>query len=327
MSLGIGSIVSLGGSTSGSGGGGSGSGSGIVTVNNQFGPAITINGVNGVTATVTAPNVITINAASLSGLINSTPQSGVLGVNGITVQQVGGNFVVDGSALSGINTPSSGIHSVNGELGPAIIINGIDGITATVTAPNTITIGINNISGVSISAVASYSAVFSNLVSGIFDHNFGTRETIVQVYDASSPPRVILPDKIISENLNQTSVIFNRPQNGYVVIHAPSGISAFSAQTSQSGVIGGTGIDVEQVGGNFVVSTSGSSVSKFSANFSSITSGLFTHGLNNIDVIVQVFDAPGGGAKVILPDNIIVENNNQVSLIFNRRQTGKVVII
>jgi hypothetical protein len=70
-----------------------------------------------------------------------------------------------------------------------------------------------------------------------------------------------------------------------------------------------------------------STVSKFAAAFSSIVSGIFTHNLGTVDVIVQVFDTPGGGGKVILPDQIIVENANQISLTFNRPQSGKVVII
>lgn len=68
-------------------------------------------------------------------------------------------------------------------------------------------------------------------------------------------------------------------------------------------------------------------VSKFAQSFTAITSGLFTHNLDTLDVIVQVRDAETGGASVLLPDMIIIENTNQVSLLFNRPQSGRVVIV
>lgn len=102
----------------------------------------------------------------------------------------------------------------------------------------------------------------------------------------------------------------------------------FAGSITQSGVVGVNGIDVQQVGGNFVVdgaALSGtSSVSKFAAPFTSITSGVFTHSFNTLDVIVQVYDT---SRRLMLPDAIIVENGDQVSVLFNRPQSGRVVII
>lgn len=95
-------------------------------------------------------------------------------------------------------------------------------------------------------------------------------------------------------------------------------------------IIGLSGISVSSAGNVITIIGQGSgtsTVSKFAATFTNIVSGLFVHGLGTVDVIVQVFDAPGGGGKVILPDQIIVENTNAISLLFNRPQTGKVVII
>jgi len=94
-----------------------------------------------------------------------------------------------------------------------------------------------------------------------------------------------------------------------------------------SGVVGVNGINVAQVNGDFVIdgaSLSGLSVSKFSASFSSITSGIFTHNFNTLDVIIQVFNTD---RHVMFPDNIIVENGDQISIRFNQPQSGRVVII
>lgn len=146
MALGIGGIVSIGGGTSGGGGGGSTSG--IIDINSQTGPSIVVNAVNGITVT-TSTNLITINAAGLSGLIPS-----------------------------GINRPPP---------------------------------------------VVSYAQSFSNISSGIFTHNFNTKDLVVQVYegDVANPNNQVLPDEIILENYDSVSILFNSPQTGRVVIQGP----------------------------------------------------------------------------------------------------------
>lgn len=109
---------------------------------------------------------------------------------------------------------------------------------------------------------------------------------------------------------------------------APNQINiGFNGSTSQSGVVGVNGITVEQIAGDFVVNgaaLSGLSSTKFSQDFVAITSGLFTHNFDTLDVIVQVFDE---NRCVMYPDKITVENGDQVSVRFNVPQTGKVVII
>jgi hypothetical protein len=158
--VGVGNIVSVGGSSGGSGGG---STSGIQSVNGAAGPAITLSQ-SGIINILRFGNTISIGAQ----------QSGVLGVNGVTVNQIGGNFVVDTAALSGL-----------------------------------------------IGGVTKFAASFTNLVSGQFTHNLGTLDVIVQVRDNGSdgvPRQTIIPDKIVYDNINTVSVIFNRPQSGRIII-------------------------------------------------------------------------------------------------------------
>jgi len=109
-----------------------------------------------------------------------------------------------------------------------------------------------------------------------------------------------------------------------------SGIQSINGQTGPSiQVVGVNGIAVTAGGNQILVDGAGASgttnVSKFAASFSSITSGLFTHNLGTLDVIVQVRD--NIRRRVIMPDDIIVENTNQISLIFNKPQSGRVVVI
>ena len=112
-----------------------------------------------------------------------------------------------------------------------------------------------------------------------------------------------------------------------------SGITTINPGNNQGPTVefqGVNGITVTSPSTNIIlingVALSGT-VTKFAASFTGITSGLFTHNLGTLDVIVQVRNGPFGGAKVLLPDAIIIENLNQVSLTFNRPQDGRVVII
>lgn len=284
--------LSIGGivSLGGGSGGGGGSTSGIQSINGQTGPAIVVTGVNGV-AISAAGNVITIDGAGASGTAGpASSQSGVIGVNGITVEQIGGNFVVNGASLSGL-------------------------------------IGQGTVSGISVNAVASYSALFSSLTSGLFDHNFGTRETIVQIYDDSLPPRVILPDHIISENLNQVGVLFNQPQNGRIVIHAPSGVINASSSTSVT-LLGVSGVIVIPSGTNtFIISGEGvsgnSSSICFSQAFTNATSVTGVHNFNALDVITQVYDENN---FVVIPDTIQAVDVNTIVIGFNQPSNGTLVV-
>jgi hypothetical protein len=95
--VGIGGIVSVGGA---GGGGGSGSSSGITSINGATGPAIVLAGVSGVSV-VPSGNTILIGGENVTGTGTGT-QSGVVGVNGVQVHQIGGEFVVDAAPLSGI---------------------------------------------------------------------------------------------------------------------------------------------------------------------------------------------------------------------------------
>jgi len=99
-----------------------------------------------------------------------------------------------------------------------------------------------------------------------------------------------------------------------------SGIQDLNSQEGPSVTLVGTsGIVVSPVSPNVI----NIGYAKFSTTFTSITSGIFTHRLDTEDVIVQVYS----NNRLILPDQIIIENSQQVSVLFNRPQTGKVVIV
>lgn len=107
-----------------------------------------------------------------------------------------------------------------------------------------------------------------------------------------------------------------------------SGIQSINSQTGPAiSFTGVNGITITAGGNQIVVDGAGASgVSKFAASFSSISSGLFTHSLGTLDVIVQVYDN-GSPRRALMPDDIIVENTTQISIIFNIPQSGRVVIV
>ncbi len=257
MSVGLGSIVSIGGGTGGSGGG---SGSGITSINSQTGPAILVNGVNGISVS-TGGNVITINGASLSGLITASPGSGITeinsetgpaiqisGINGLVVTQPRPNLILlDVSAISGVSSDNHCYTTTftnvveqtftHGLGTKSIIVQIQDTGDEFITADAITAIDINNVtvrfntlqsgrltvvscggSAAAASGVTKFAASFLGITSGLFVHGLNTRDVLVQIYDASGPPRQLWPDDIILDTLDAVSLLFNVAQSGRVVI-------------------------------------------------------------------------------------------------------------
>jgi len=127
-----------------------------------------------------------------------------------------GGIVSVGGGSSGSGGSTSGIQSINGQTGPAISIVGVNGINVT-AGGNQIVIDGAGASGVS-SGATKFAASFVAVTSGLFTHNLGTMDVIVQVYDSGSPRLQLFPDQIRVENSNQVSVLFNTPQSGRVVV-------------------------------------------------------------------------------------------------------------
>jgi|APGre2960657404_1045060.scaffolds.fasta_scaffold11981_4 hypothetical protein len=68
-------------------------------------------------------------------------------------------------------------------------------------------------------------------------------------------------------------------------------------------------------------------VVSYSASFSNISSGFFSHNFNTKDVVVQVYEGQiANPNNQILPDEVILENYDSISVIFNSPQTGRVVV-
>lgn len=71
------------------------------------------------------------------------------------------------------------------------------------------------------------------------------------------------------------------------------------------------------------------SVNKYSASFTNITSGNFSHGFSSRDLIVAVYDngSPTRPPYEILPDEVILETLDVIGLKFNGPTSGRIVIL
>lgn len=109
----------------------------------------------------------------------------------------------------------------------------------------------------------------------------------------------------------------------------------FTGDTVQSGVLGVNGIDVHQIDGSFVVD--GAALSGlvpdaslasgcYTQSFNSITSGNFAHNLGTRNLLVQVIDN-GSPPQQIFTDGISYDTLDNISVLFNRPQSGRVIII
>lgn len=132
---------------------------------------------------------------------------------------VGGIVSVGGSSNAGGGGGGSGIQEINpgGNTGPTVTFQGVNGIEVTSPSPNIVLINGASLSGTS-STVSKYSALFVGITSGLFTHNLGTEDVLVQVQDNQVPRRVIHPDEVKIENSNEVSILFNTPQDGKIVI-------------------------------------------------------------------------------------------------------------
>lgn len=320
-------------------------GSGIKEINDQTGPNIQVSGINGIIVNQPRSNFILVDYIPLSGIFDINglvgPSVSVTGINGISVYPTGGLLTVDGFGL----IPTSGIFLINNQLGPYIIVDGVNGASI-ITGTNKLTVDVSSLSGliqtftgsgitrindqtgpeVQISGIngivvtqprpnfilldaasisgtgsstpsgnACYTTTFVNVLEQTFTHALGTKAIIVQIQDTND--EFIMADRIVAVDINNVLVRFNELQSGRLTV-----VSCGDISVSPSGV------------------------TKYAAAFLNITSGIFAHGLNTRDVVVNLWDNSGPPRK-FMADDVILDDLDHLSLIFNQVATGRIVVI
>lgn len=123
--------------------------------------------------------------------------------------------VLGGTDLTGdvdFATPTSGFIAITDDGGSSPIFLAVD------------TLGLSGLWGFPANGFPTtlsrlYAETFAALSSTwTVTHNLGTTDVVVQVYDASSPRRQVIPDKIEQTNTNTVTVTFNSPTGGRVLV-------------------------------------------------------------------------------------------------------------
>ncbi len=330
MSLGVGGIVSVGGGTS------SGSASGITTINpgTNIGPIVEFQGVNGIAVTSPSTNVVLIDGVGASGVGGAASGCFTQSFGPITSGFFEHNFgtrnllvyILDDSGPPQWLLPDAIIHDTldafsvlfnRPQTGTVIAVNcdavgtgtgsggttdgsGINAINGDL-GPNIDLIGVSGINIVpqgngqifigAVSTGACFAEEFTEQTILTVNHSLGTQNVVVQVQNTDRD--VILPDNVRATDGNNVQVNFNRPQSGHVFVQA--------------------------CGAN-------SGVRKFAQDFTNTTNVVVTHNLGSLDVIVQARD-DASPATWFLPDNILFNTVNSLTLQFNSNRSGRVVVM
>lgn len=99
---------------------------------------------------------------------------------------------------------------------------------------------------------ANFAQAFSSVTSVVVTHNLNTLAVEVQVYDAGSPPNLIIPQNVALTSANVVTVTFSGTQSGTVVVNGAaagvassvpfSGITSGTNNTAQTMTVGSTSI-------------------------------------------------------------------------------------
>lgn len=121
--------------------------------------------------------------------------------------------------------------------------------------------------------------------------------------------------------------IINIAGGGGTSTGAASGIQSINGEDGPSISINSPDGTINVTSQSDTISLSASGILALRAyNFSTITSGTFNHGLGTRDLLVQIYD-DGGPPHMIIPDEIILDTLDDLSLTFNYPTSGRVIIV
>ena len=334
--VGIGNIVSVGGA--GGSGGGSGSSSGIQNLNGQTGPVVTIVGTSGVVVSPVAPNIINIGATSITSLQDAYDNG-----REVTVDHANDVFI---PALFKMDIPGGKCVEPLDQLYETSSAIAVSGFTLTPENPDSFSflrVGANGI-------VIRGSGLPGSPAATVFFGYDGCRSATKDPDNALITTSGFLTFEVSRRfRTNVTENIDLNSTTGNILLRASTSVASDEGGQIRLSAFEGSGqlrynfgpyeawhVSPSHTSDYFPIAHSGqvtqmiaeatTSATKFAASFSNITSGVFTHGLGTLDVVVQIYDDQVP-RRVILPDEIVIDNVNQASVLFNRPQSGRIIII
>ena len=173
----------------------------------------------------------------------------------------------------------------------------------TTTDTNTVSISFNNntsgrvvvakgghIATLQVPEVATVTGSFTSLTQTNVEHNFNTKNVIVNVYDDTD--RLIIPDSIITSDNNSVDISFSQTTSGRVVVAKGGHLVSGSTQTYRENISGASAYAV-------------------------------THSLSEDFPIVQVYSTE---RSQVIPAEITTTSANSLNLTFSSTFSGTVVV-
>jgi hypothetical protein len=130
---------------------------------------------------------------------------------------------------------------------------------------------------------------------------------------------------LFSVNTLGLSGLWRFPTQGFngSIVNALTDANGTTAQGVLQ-IVGASGLYVDIIGTTVTIVPGNKLASAYGQDFVTTTSVAVAHNLNTLNVIIQVRDT---GGNILIPDTIIVNDANNVTVTFNGSRSGKVVVI
>jgi len=150
------------------------------------------------------------------------------------------------------------------------------------------------LTGITVAQTATVSQTFSNQTSVTVDHNFNTRNVIIQTFDDNNAQ--VIPASVTLTSVTRATITFDSSTSGRVVV-AKGGHIVSGVNVAQNATITDT--------------------------FSNQTSVATSHNFDTKNVLVTVYDS---NDAMIIPDSIVTTDTNTVTTTFDASTSGRVVV-
>lgn len=174
--------------------------------------------------------------------------------------------------------------------------------------------GLTNVNA-NVSDVATVSDTFTNTLTKVVTHNFGTKNVIVSVYDNNE--NQVIPATVNLTSTNTVTITFNQSTTGTVVV------------AKGGHIVSGSATDANNLGGQapsyYLDYTNFTNIPTTSYRQSIEGSGPFTitHNLSEEFPVVQVYNV---NKEQVIPAKITSSSSNAVLIEFSAYISGSVVV-
>ena len=191
----------------------------------------------------------------------------------------------------------------------------------------------------------AYRENFTNVNSITVNHNIGSEDVIVAVYETTggSLPQLVIPQSVTLTNVNNAQITFAANVSGYVIVTDGKGVASSTTSISSSYALTASYAISSSHEITYEVSSSYSQTSSYALTASYVlgggsstnnsyreavtgtTSYTITHNLNENFPIVQAYEQVSLSQEI--PSAIISTGANSVDVIFINNFDGTIVVI